>query len=123
MKVLGHDVTHLDTEDLEIAARLLLAELEKRFGKVNASNSGPTPYYYASGILNDNHTSFGGATSTRLIRYAYERYGMETARIVYKFFAPCRLNPETTIASMAQRHGWKEHGDANQDSIELSEPG
>jgi len=115
MKVLGHDVTHLDTEDLEIAARLLLAELAKRFGKVNASNSGPTPYYYASGILNDNHHAAGLAIGGRLIRYAYERYGMETARIVYQFFAPCRVNPETTIVSMAKRNGWKEKIDVEQD--------
>lgn len=122
MKVLGHDVTHLDTEELEIAARLLLAELSHRFGKVNVSSSGPTPYYYAMGILNDNPHAAGLAMNDRLIRYAYERYGMKTAKMVYKFFAPCRLNPEITIASMAKRGGWKEH-DENQNCVELSERG
>jgi hypothetical protein len=103
MEVLGRDVTHISTEDLEIAVRLLLAELSHRFGKVR-----PTPYYYAQGILNDNHHPAGYAICNRLIRYAYERHGMEMARIVYQFFAPCRVNPETTIASLAKRHGWKE---------------
>jgi hypothetical protein len=106
------DISKEATEDLEIFVRLALVELVKRIGKVNHTNTGPSPYHYASGIVNDQQNDI----SRRLIRYAYENHGMETARVVYKCFSPARMNPETTIQHMAQRDGWVA-GTQNTDSL------
>jgi hypothetical protein len=113
MHLVDRHISSADTEDLEISVRLILEELRRR---INPRSDG-IPYNYAVGILNrhDDDTN----VSERLIKFAFENVGMQMARVVYKFFAPSRLNPETTIASLAKRKGWKEY--ANQDSVELQE--
>jgi hypothetical protein len=113
MHLIERNLKSADVGDLEISLRLILGELRKRTHPRITSVS----YDYAAGILNDNHTD--DDISPRLIKFAFENVGMQMACVVYKFFAPCRLNPETTIESMAKRKGWKEY--ANQDSVELSE--
>lgn len=110
MHLVDRYVSSAETEDLEISVRLILEELRKR---VNPRRTG-LPYDYAAGILNHND---GAGVSERLIRFAFENVGTQMARVVYRFFAPARVNPETTIANMAKRNGWKEY--ANQDSVEL----
>jgi hypothetical protein len=101
--ILEQDFSSAETEDLEISIRLILKELHKR----TDSRKPSLPYHYAAGLLNDNHHEVGMEMSHRLIKYAYEKSGVALACVVYQFFAPIRLNPETTIKPMAERYKWK----------------
>jgi hypothetical protein len=95
------DLHLVPTEELEISLRLMLVELcKRRISKVYN--------YVAMTVNNQDLDEYDGTpTSLKLIGFAYENYGLELAKDVYRFFAPARLNPETTINALAEKNGWK----------------